>query len=204
MSPARGPGAKGAATREAIVVAAEELLVESASEEAVSIRAVADAVGLTPPAIYRHFDDKHHLLFEVCNRQFARMADEVSEAVAATGDPLAAIAAAARGYARFGLANPEHYRVMFMGHADHTPELYADEKVMETGSFGLLVDLVQSAIDGGAVRPELRDATALAHTLWAAVHGVVSLTVAKPNLPAPGIEAQLDAMLDVVLHGIAR
>lgn len=195
---------KGAATREAIVAAAEELLLESASEEAVSIRAVADSVGLTPPAIYRHFPDKHHLIFEVCNRQFARMADEVAATVAATDDPLAAIAAAARGYARFGLANPEHYRVMFMGHADHTPEQYADEKVMETGSFGFLVSLVQDAVDAGSLRPELRDATALAHTLWAAIHGVVSLAVAKPDMPAPGIDEQLDAMLDVVLHGIAR
>ena len=195
---------KGAATREAIVAAAEELLLESASEEAVSIRAVADAVGLTPPAIYRHFADKHHLIFEVCNRQFARMADEVATTVGATDDPLAAIAAAARGYARFGLENPEHYRVMFMGHADHTPDQYADEKVMETGSFAFLVALVQKAMDDGALRPELRDAPALAHTLWAAIHGVVSLAVAKPNLPAPGIDEQLDAMLDVVLHGIAR
>jgi AcrR family transcriptional regulator len=195
---------KGAATREAIVAAAEELLLEHASEEAVSIRAVADAVGLTPPAIYRHFPDKHHLIFEVCNRQFARMADEVATTVGATDDPLAAIAAAARGYARFGLENPEHYRVMFMGHADHTPDQYADEKVMETGSFAFLVALVQEAMDDGALRPELRDASALAHTLWAAIHGVVSLAVAKPNLPAPGIDEQLDAMLDVVLHGIAR
>lgn len=195
---------KGAATREAIVAAAEELLLERASEEAVSIRAVADAVGLTPPAIYRHFPDKHHLIFEVCNRQFARMADEVATTVGATDDPLAAIAAAARGYARFGLENPEHYRVMFMGHADHTPDLYADEKVMETGSFAFLVSLVQEAMDDGALRPELQDAPALAHTLWGAIHGVVSLAVAKPNLPAPGIDEQLDAMLDVVLHGIAR
>lgn len=195
---------KGAATREAIVVAAEELLLESASEEAVSIRAVADAVGLTPPAIYRHFPDKQHLLFEVCNRQFARMADEVGATVGRTSDPLEAIAAAARGYARFGLENPEHYRVMFMGHADHTPEIYADEKVMETGSFAFLVDLVQAAIDEGALRPELRDALPLAHTLWAAIHGVVSLAVAKPNLPAPDTGQQVDAMLDVVLHGIAR
>jgi AcrR family transcriptional regulator len=195
---------KGAATREAIVAAAEALLLESASEEAVSIRAVADAVGLTAPAIYRHFDDKHHLIFEVCNRQFSRMADEVAATVSPGDDPLAAVAAAARAYARFGLENPEHYRIMFMGHADHTPELYADEKVMETGSFAFLVDLVQAAIDAGSLRPELTDALPLAHTLWAAVHGVVSLAVAKPNLPAPAVDEQVDAMLDVVLHGIAR
>lgn len=195
---------KGAATREAIVAAAEELLLEHASEEAVSIRAVADAVGLTPPAIYRHFEDKHHLLFEVCNRQFLRMAEEVARTAPAGDDPLAAIAAAARAYARFGLENPEHYRVMFMGHADHTPEMYADEKVLETGSFGYVVQLAQAAIDAGLLRPELDDATRLAHTLWATVHGIVSLAVAKPNLPAPPVDEQLDAMLDVVLHGIVR
>jgi len=202
----RGRRGEGDRTREDIITAAEALLVATGSEDDVSIRAVADRVGVTPPSIYRHFPDKAHLIFEVCSRQFDRMAEEVLAMLATSPDasPLEQLAAAGRAYARFGLANPEHYRIMFMGHADHTPELYDTTRVLESGSFGLVVDLAQQAIDAGLLRPELTDPGMVAHVLWAAVHGVVSLAVAKPNLPAPAVDDRLDAVIDVLLAGIGR
>jgi AcrR family transcriptional regulator len=202
----RGRRGHGEETREDILAAAEALLLATGSEDEVSIRAVADAVGVTAPSIYRHFPDKAHLIFEVCARQFDRMADDVAEVLAA--DPGASateqLKAAGRAYARFGLANPEHYRIMFMGHADHTPEMYGEEQVLETGSFGMVVALAQQAIDDGLLRPELTDAEAVAHALWAGVHGLVSLAVAKPDLPAPDVEQRLETLLDVLTHGLAR
>jgi AcrR family transcriptional regulator len=202
----RGRKGEGERTREDILSAAEELLIATGSEDDVSIRSVAERVGVTPPSIYRHFPDKAHLLFEVCSRQFERMAEDVTAMLAADPDasPLDQLAAAGRAYARFGLANPEHYRIMFMGHADHTPELYDAARVLESGSFGLVIELARQAIDAGLLRRELRDPAMVAHVLWAAVHGVVSLAVAKPNLPAPDVVTRLDATLDVFLAGIAR
>lgn len=200
----RGRRGHGERTREDILAAAEALLIATGSEDEVSVRAVADAVGVTAPSIYRHFPDKAHLIFEVCSRQFDQLTAEVTQAIGPDADPLDTVVAVARAYARFGLVNPEHYRIMFMGHVDHAPELYSGERVLETGSFGHVTQLVQGAIDAGQLRPELTDAAVVAHSLWAAVHGVVSLAVAKPNLPAPPVEDRLEAMIDVMLHGISR
>lgn len=200
----RGRRGHGEQTREEILAATEALLLASASEDEVSVRAVADAVGVTPPAIYRHFPDKAHLIFEVCTRQFQRLGEEVAAVAGPDADPLDTLAGIARAYARFGLENPEHYRIMFMGHADHTPELYADERVLETGSFGVVGRVLQEAMDGGRLRPELTDAEQLAYVMWAGIHGVVSLAVAKPNLPAPPIEERVEAMVEVLLRGIRR
>ena len=55
----------GEQLRGEIVTAAKQLLADSASADAVSIRAVADAVGVTPPSIYLHFADKDALLAAV-------------------------------------------------------------------------------------------------------------------------------------------
>jgi AcrR family transcriptional regulator len=200
----RGRRGHGEQTREEILAAAEALLVASASEEEVSVRAVAEAVGVTPPAIYRHFPDKATLIFEVCARQFDRLADEVATTVRPDGDPIDTLVALARAYARFGTENPEHYRIMFMGHADHTPEQYADAGVLETGSFGFLVQVVQQALDDGRLRPEAGDALRVSTTLWEGIHGVVSLAVAKPNLPGPPFGERVDGMLEALLHGIVR
>ena len=75
----RNPKGQGEQLHGEILDAAEQLLLETQSVEAVSIRAVADKVGVTPPSIYRHFPDKTHLLFEVCDRLF----DGLNDAVAA-------------------------------------------------------------------------------------------------------------------------
>lgn len=196
---------EGDRTREEILVAAEELLAASASEDAVSIRAVADAVGLTPPTIYRHFPDKAHLIFEVCARQFDVLDAEIVQPILAdSDDPVEALTRLARAYIRFGVDNPEHYRIMFMGHADHTPEQYELENVLGSGALGSTIDLVQRAIDEGRLRPGVTDALAVTYALWAALHGVVSVAVAKPNMPAPPLEVQIDTVLDAVLHGLLR
>jgi AcrR family transcriptional regulator len=200
----RGRRGHGEQTREEILAAAEALLLESASEDEVSVRAVAEAVGVTPPAIYRHFPDKATLLFEVCSRQLDRLADEVRATIRPGGDPLPAIADLARAYARFGLTNPEHYRILFMGHAERTPEQYTDLAVLDAGSFGLLVQLVHEAIDTGRLRPGLGDALTVSTTLWEGIHGVVSLAVAKPDLPGPPIAVRIEGMIDVLLTGIRR
>ncbi|HEX2578465.1 MAG TPA: TetR/AcrR family transcriptional regulator [Aquihabitans sp.] len=196
---------EGDRTRAEILEAAEELLMRSGSEDAVSIRAVADQVGLTPPAIYRHFPDKAHLIFEVCSRRFDVLDEHVVQPMLrAAEDPVAALRALAEGYVRFGVEHPEHYRIMFMGHADHTPELYADERILETGSFGAVVPVVQAGIDQGLLRDDVGDALLVTWTLWAALHGLVAVAVAKPNMPGPPFDAQLAAMVDVLLRGIVR
>lgn len=193
---------EGDRTREAILEAADRLLLRSGSEEAVSVRAVADAVGLTPPTIYRYFDDKDHLLFEVCAEHFDRLDREVvAPVVAAVADPVEALRRIAHAYVRFGLEDPEHYRIMFMGHADHTPEQYDDHQILATGCFGSVIDLVQRAVDEGRLRAGEGGPTVLAFVLWSAVHGLVATRVAKPNMPAPPVDVLVEAIVDAFLHG---
>ena len=91
MTPVARPRSRrgeGERLRDEILAAADELLVETASEDAVSIRAVADAVGVTPPSIYRHFPDKTSLLVAVCLRSFDSFAEVMREA-RDPDDPLA-------------------------------------------------------------------------------------------------------------------
>ena len=205
MTPSRprSPKGQGDLLHDEILEAAEALLLETGSEEAVSIRAVADRVGVTPPSIYRHFTDKSTLLFEVCDRQFARFHEYLDAKRSGHADPVEAVKAIGRAYVEFGLTYPEHYRIMFMGRSDLTPAEYADEHMLDTGAFGGLVDVVRACIEAGRLRPELDDPVSVAHSLWAAVHGVTSIAVAKPNVPGPPLDDRVEALLDMVLRGVA-
>lgn len=200
---ARAKRGEGERTAEAILDAADALLVGSGSEDAVAIRGVADAVGLTPAAIYRHFPDKETLLFAVCARHFDSITEDVAvPALASTEDPIDALRRLADAYVRFGVENPEHYRIMFMRRQDHRPEQYAAEQVLETGLFGVVLPVVQQGIDEGRFRPELTDPLMIAWVLWMAVHGITSAAVAMPNFPAPPLDVQLQATIDAILGGL--
>jgi AcrR family transcriptional regulator len=193
---------EGERLREEILAAAEQLLVETGSEEAVSIRAVAAAVGVTPPSIYRHFEDKNHLIFEVCAQQMARLGEVLRAAVGDEDDPLAALALMGEAYVRFGVGHPEHYRVMFMGRSDLTPEQYADELLLETSPFAMLVTTVGRAVEAGMTRHD--DPLRVSLVLWSAVHGLTSLLIAKPNMPWPPLDVLVGDLLDVVVNGELR
>jgi len=200
---ARAKRGEGERTAEAILDAADALLVGSGSEDAVAIRGVADAVGLTPAAIYRHFPDKETLLFAVCARHFDSITEDVAvPALASADDPIDALRRLADAYVRFGVENPEHYRIMFMRRQDHRPEQYAAEQVLETGLFGVVLPVVQQGIDEGRFRPELTDPLMIAWVLWMAVHGITSAAVAMPNFPAPPLDVQLQATIDAILGGL--
>src|ERR1700744_2586227 len=89
---------EGGRLREDILAAAEELLLASGDATALSIRAIATAVGVTPPSIYLHFADRNELVFEVCDRKWRELAASLDSAVAGWTDPLERIVQRGRAY----------------------------------------------------------------------------------------------------------
>jgi AcrR family transcriptional regulator len=206
MTPAVRPRSRrgeGERLRDEILVAADELLVETASEDAVSIRAVADAVGVTAPSIYRHFPDKTSLLVAVCLRSFDGFAEVMREA-RDPDDPVASLRALARAYVHYGLDHPEHYRIMFMDRLELSAEQYAEEMLSESSSFGVLIQVVRELKSSGLLRAELaaKDDFHLGVLLWSGVHGLTSLFVAKPNLPWVDREQLVEDSCDLILQGV--
>jgi AcrR family transcriptional regulator len=191
----RGEGDK---LREQILDAADRLLLETGDEDAVSIRAVADAVGVTPPSIYLHFKDKDELLFAVCEKQFARFDEVIEQASSESDDPFESLMLRGRAYVQFGLENPEHYRIMFMRKPENTPAGYQDEILRNMGAFDHLVAAVHRCVETGVLHGDPFD---LSIALWAAVHGITSLLLSKPDFPWPNRETMVDRVLSILVRG---
>jgi AcrR family transcriptional regulator len=184
----RGEGEK---LKEQILEAAERLLVVTEDEEAVSIRAVAEAVGVTPPSIYLHFEDKDDLLVAVCERRFAQLDRALEEAGADALDPVGALIERGRAYVRFGLEYPELYRILFLRRVGPRP-IRAD-RTRDVAAFDHHLAAVSAAVESGAMKG---DPLLVAVGLWAAVHGITSLLITKPHFEWP----ELDPLIDHVLH----
>jgi AcrR family transcriptional regulator len=182
--------------RDEILDAATELLLDTGHAKAVSIRSVADRVGVTPPSIYLHFQDKDALLDAVCARYFEKLDDEMQRVSAARASNVEVLRAQGLAYIRFATETPELYRIATMG------EWRSDSNVdaaLASSAFEHMRATVQALIDEGTFPPG--DASGIALELWSAAHGVASLLITKPHLPFGDVEAFADRVLRAVFTG---
>ena len=191
--------------RTLILDAARELFANE-GYEAVTMRRIADKIEYSATAIYFHFKDKETLLNDLCQQDFYTLAQEFM-AIAETPDPIARLRATGQAYVRFAMNYPNHYRLMFM--TPHPAVKHAEDLVQpgnpQSDAYAFLLQILRDAIDQGRIRPDLHDLELLGQTIWAGVHGVASLHIAKCNdgwVDWRTIEARTDAMIDVLLSGV--
>jgi AcrR family transcriptional regulator len=165
----------------------------------VSIRAVAEAVGVTPPSIYLHFADKNDLIFAICEKYFDELDRVTAEAGHRSDDPVESLIARGRAYVRFGLDNPEPYRVLFMRKPTATPLPFQYEKIVSSSAFGHLFEAVAGAIEAGRIEGE---PMLVSIYLWSAVHGITSLLISKPDFPWPDVDELVDHVTRCALSGV--
>ncbi|HTR25950.1 MAG TPA: TetR/AcrR family transcriptional regulator [Terriglobales bacterium] len=195
-------------TRDRILDAARELFIVE-GYAGVSMRRVAEKIEYSPTAIYVHFADKEELFRELCHQDYARLA-EVFQSSAMSSNPIERLREIGKIYIEFGLRNPNHYKFMFMTpHPAQEPD-DEDREIMgnpEKDAYAFLKWAVQQALDGGCFREELRDAELISQTLWASVHGVISLEIAKGCdawVDWRPVKDRVEVMLDSTLRGLVR
>jgi len=195
-------------TRDKILDAARELFI-SEGYEGVSMRKVAEKIEYSPTAIYVHFADKNELFHELCHQDYARLA-EVFQRSVMLSDPIERLKQIGAIYVDFGTRYPNHYKFMFMTPHPALGPHEDDEQIRgnpEEDAYAFLKWAVQQAIDAGCFREELKDSEIISQTLWAAVHGVISLHIAKCKdawVQWRPLAARAQIMLDVTLGGMVR
>src|SRR5262245_55785796 len=160
-------------TRDRILDAAREMFVKD-GVEAVTMRAIAERIEYTPTAIYHHFRDKNALLRELAEHDLHALV-QAFQRIGKIEDPVERLRRIGLAYIRFGLENPNHYRVLFM--PPSPGGTHAQEKRLEGGAYGFLRKTVEEAIASGRLRPGLKDVDEVAVVCWSTVHGIVSLTI---------------------------
>ncbi|MFN8226855.1 MAG: TetR/AcrR family transcriptional regulator [Mycobacterium sp.] len=192
----RSPRGSGEQLRDEILDAATELLLVTGDAKAVSIRSVAQRVGVTPPSIYLHFADKEALLDAVCARYFEKLHVQMQRAAVGRPSAIEILRAQGHAYIRFAVANPELYRIATMGEGRPGSDI---DTVLASSAFGYLRGSVQALMDQGIYAPG--DPTTITLELWSAVHGIAALLICKPHLPFGDVEAFTDRVLRALCCG---
>lgn len=192
----RNPWGQGEKLRTEILDAAARLLSELGSEEGLTIRGVARAVGIAPASIYQHFADKAELVRGLVAYDYellgARM-QEADESVPAD-DVLARLRAQMNAYCQFAIDNPGHYRLIY----NNRERAAASEQT----PLGQLVLRIRAAVErcadaGHALRLPAQRA---AITVFVGTHGRVALYHAAPDAGegAVGIHSFVDELISLV------
>jgi AcrR family transcriptional regulator len=174
----RAPRGSGELLRGEIIAAARECLVRHGSADAVSIRAVATHVGVTPPSIYLHFTDKDALLDAVAADMFVHIDEAMRQAAEGVAHPLERLRRQGLACVRFAVENAEVYRLAMMSVRSVAGDVDA---VLGTAGFERINTTIVECMDAGIFAKG--DPLPIALELWAAAHGIASMLIAKPYLP---------------------
>ncbi len=187
--------------RQALVEACLALIAEK-GPTGFTLSEAAREAGVTPAAVYRHFDGREDLIAEAARQGFEIFAGLLSDAHdGARPSALAAFSAMGRAYLAFARSHPGHYVAMFESgiSVNRTPELAAAAR----GAMGVM----ESAADALScnIPPGLRPPPQMfsAH-VWALSHGVVELFArGTPGARSPfSPEELLETGIGVYLRGL--
>jgi AcrR family transcriptional regulator len=162
--------------RRVILDTTRHLLVKEGYNN-LSMRKIARATGYSATSIYLYFknkDDLFHALIDEGYEQLYALNKQASEQHPDAVDRLQALCAT---YVTFGLQNPEYYEIMSLLH----PERMARYPASKYRRARRSLDLIASTLTEGAKQGifAFDDARVTASTIWASLHGFVSLLIAQ-------------------------
>jgi len=158
--------------REKILAHACDLYVEEGLE-GFSMRKLARLVGVTAPALYRHFESREAVLADVMREAYREFSAYLYRALEGR-TPEERLRKAGEGYLAFALEHPRWYTIVFTA-----PEHFGrgtlpdDIEVQGCAVHQFWVDRLRECMDAGMLQPA--DPMEVGLTLWAHAHGLIKL-----------------------------
>ncbi|MFB0627108.1 TetR/AcrR family transcriptional regulator [Streptomyces sp. AB3(2024)] len=185
------PRTNDEAVKERLVECATEMLA-TRPRESLTVRAVAAAAEASTTAVYSLFGGKDGLVAAVRDRAVAGLFRDLS-AVQTSADPLADLYALAVAYRRWGREHRHLYTVLFGGVQSFDPS-------GDVGASDPIRPLIAAIDRALAASVLVGEATSIALSIWATLHGLVTLELAGA-LDAVTSEAAFRSAIQATLRG---
>lgn len=197
--------------REEILAASREIIA-SDGFTALTMRRLAERIGYSAASLYLHFRNRDEIASEVSRAGYADLLVALRSATEPyRGDAIARLRALAKAYVEFGLRNPQTYMLIFLEDPSYLKAVSASSNGDDpaTQSYELLVGVATELIDSGLTPAKVQGkrlravtATELAETLWAGLHGIVSLKLTCPAFPTAPADVMTQVMIETLLSGL--
>ncbi|WP_299191244.1 TetR/AcrR family transcriptional regulator [uncultured Litoreibacter sp.] len=184
------------------LVEAALTLIETKGPSGFTVAEAAKAAGVTPAAVYRHFNGRESLIAE-CALQGHRIFGDLMEHAYAGGHPtaLAAFEATGRAYLAFARKFPGHYVAMF--ESGLSMQANPDLALAASRSRGVL-ETAAAELSKHIPEEKRPPASMFSAHIWALSHGVVELYArGTPGAKAPfPPEDLLETGIGIYLRGL--
>jgi len=158
--------------RERILAEASDLLVTE-GPHALTMRALARRLGVTAPALYRHFESRERIVVDLVGEAFDTFARYLYRALEGR-TPAERFSLTGRNYLAYALEHPRYYELL---HASHNligvEQLHPEAQQCACAVGQFIVDRVREAMDAGMLKPG--DPESVARTIWAHSHGLITI-----------------------------
>jgi AcrR family transcriptional regulator len=176
-------------------------IVSSKGSAELTVRSVAQRLGVSHAAIYHHFEDRAAILAAVAAAGFEELGQAMDRALAGPDEALLRYREQGLSYVRFAVKNPRIFGLMFtseVGQRQHRELALAADRLLER---------IRGAVIACQKEGVLAPGSADEHTLfcWSAVHGLASLIVERQldQLIVPAeVEAQAALVVDRIFTGL--
>jgi len=147
-------------------------ILESEGPEAVSMRRIAHAVGVTPMAIYHHFPNRQALLDVVVDREFTCFLESM-QSRPARGSMESLLVDCMDAYIDYAFDRPRIFDYVFSQPRPNARRYPDDFRARRSPTLNPIADLVSGAVNSGYLKKD--DVWEIALQLWAHVHGYIAL-----------------------------
>ncbi len=175
-------------------------IVEREGADAVSMRRVAKAVGITAMAIYHYYPTREALLQAVTAREFDRLGAFVKAHPARVSGE-SSFSKLLDFYLDYAFERPRVFDYLYSQARPDARKFPKDFRARKSPTMNCTADQLAAAIDGGVLRED--DVWELAMMLWALVHGYLALYHAgRIGLDEKEFRALCHRALKRLFHGI--
>jgi AcrR family transcriptional regulator len=184
------------------ILAAARQIMQTGGYPALSMRALAEAVGVRAPTLYDYFASKEDVMNAVFMQGVELLANHFQGQLETTEPGLERLVQIGIVYRQFGIENPDLYQLLF-AKLDQSFVPGEEQRTASKGLFEALRRHVVDALEIGALRPNDPDFVAL--SIWSAAHGYVTLElVGYVNTCMPvSLNDQYEHFLSSILFGLA-
>ena len=188
---------EGARLRAELIEAARRLLSVAGREAEVSIRAVTREAGAAPQSFYLQFATLDELLYAVYEIEYEHLRQAMAAAASGASDAQARLRAVCDAYCAYAREQPARYRVLTGVRGQPRHHGWQDQPLPGMPAFTLLHTTVADALAeaGSPAGPFLTAAT-----LWASLHGLVTLRATRPAFPWPPIGDMIGSLIGQALR----
>lgn len=162
--------------RNEILEVSRDLLIRQGFGK-LSMRNIAKRANVTATSIYLHFENKDDLLLTLIEESIEHLKEYLVQQIDASKNLFRQLDDLAHTYIRFAIEHPQEYEIIYMVRPEEMPQ-YPREKFQQIRStYELLAEIIEKGKQ--EERIDVDNSMISAYTLWAQLHGVVSVILSK-------------------------